>query len=231
MYHLEDTHTHCAYQSAFCKTFEEKTYCIWTILPKKMVQNAEKTLGVGGNSCSVWFTELQLQCLFKGVSGFRHYIISRASHWLPGSLALFIQPFPSLDGAYTDCGSARPLHCVLALSIWAESTLGGFFLKTLHPSEVFYAYSVKKKLFQMALLLCNCKNSITERNHSIKAFGKKSSAFKPLYDHLPHTFSLLFQPHSWVLDQHLCQIMYFALSLRTDIKIAGFINKQSLRKY
>lgn len=83
----------------------------------------------------------------------------------------------------------------------------------------------------MALLLCNCKNSITERNHSIKAFGKKSSAFKPLYDHLPHTFSLLFQSRSWVLDQHLCQIMYFALSLRMDIKIAGFINKQSLRKY
>lgn len=66
MYHLEDPHTHRAYQSAFCQTFEEKTYRIWTILSKKMAQNAEKTLGVGGNSSSVWFTEASTTMSFQG---------------------------------------------------------------------------------------------------------------------------------------------------------------------
>lgn len=37
----------------------------WTIPPKKTVQHVEKTLGVGGNSSSVWFTEASTTMSFQ----------------------------------------------------------------------------------------------------------------------------------------------------------------------
>ena len=44
--------------------------------------------------------------------------------WLTGVLSLFISPFPSLGGAYTDSGNTSPLFCVLTLRILAENITG-----------------------------------------------------------------------------------------------------------
>lgn len=143
-----------------------------------MEQKAGKTLHVGGNSSSIWFKKkITLTTMsFKRLSGFKHYIIPRASDWLADwrlSLSTLSQ-----SSACTDSGTTSSLFCVLALSIWAE--ISRRLLSANPPPPLKCSVRrVSKKLFQMALLLCNCKNSITERNLSIKAFGKIES-IKPL---------------------------------------------------
>lgn len=68
--------------------------------------------------------------------------------WLTGVLSLFISPFPSLGGAYTDSGNTSPLFCVLTLRILAENITGRILSANPSPPFKFSVRIVSKSYFK-----------------------------------------------------------------------------------